>query len=359
MKKIIPVLLVLMLLLTACKGKPDTEPSANPVPPPVSETPTPTPTPELFYHPLTGRQIDQEFGNARPYAFMINNINFALPHCGLSKADMIYEILAEGEITRMMAIFSDISQAGAIGSVRSARPYYIDVALGLDAIYVHAGGSDQAYSDIPSKGVDNVDGVRGSAGNDGTFYRDKARQQQGYATEHTLFTSGENVLNYVAGQGIRTEHSSDNFDYGLVFAPDGTEPDQSDVTLSPATSVNVSFSGLKTTILAYDSASGLYTASQYNQPLIDGNNNDSVVFKNVLVLFAEHTVIDDQGRRIVNIEGTGEGHYIVNGQSSPITWSRSSGGVFTYYKANGQPLELSAGTSYIGIVPTGSTITMA
>lgn len=358
MKKLIPIFLVLMLLLTACKGKTEPEPSGENNPPIVSEEPTPSPTPEPVYHPLTGRQIDEEFGNSRPYAFMINNIQYALPHCGISKADIIYEILAEGDITRMMAIFSDISDVEAIGSMRSARPYYIDIALGLDAIYVHAGGSEQAYSDISSKGVDSIDGVNGPSSGTSTFYRDSARRQQGYAIEHTLFTTGQNVLANVEDRGIRTSHSSDSFNYGLLFAPDGTEPNLSDVTLSPATSVNVSFGGLKNTSLSLDAGTGLYTATQYNRVLVDGDTNENVSFKNILVLFAKHTIIDNAGRRIVDIEGTGDGYYIVNGQSTPITWSRSSGGAFTYYKSNGQPLELSAGTSYIAVVPTESTITM-
>lgn len=357
MKRIIPILLVLMLLFAACSPKDEAPDQTSPVVSTPMPTPEPSPEPEPIYHPLTGKEIDQEFGNARPYAVMINNIRNALPHCGISKAEIIYEILAEGEITRMMAIFSNVSGIEALGSIRSARPYYIDIALGLDAIYIHAGGSEQAYSDIPAKGVDSIDGVRGPSSTAGTFYRDAARLQQGYSSEHTLFTTGQNVLDAVSSRGIRSEHQVDNFDYGLRFAPEGTDPDQSGLSLSPAASVNVSFGGLKTTILSYDSASKLYTASQYNQTLVDGNNGETVTFKNVIILFAEHTVIDNEGRRVVNVEGAGEGYYILNGQSTPITWSRSGGGVFTYYKSNGQPLELAAGTSYIAIVPTGSTIT--
>ena len=124
---------------------------------------------------------------------MINNIGVALPHCGISGADIIYEILAEGNITRMMAIFSDINKAnGPIGSMRSSRPYYIETALSYDAIYVHAGGSEQAYSDIASKGVNNIDGVRGNYDASSAFYRDKNRQQYGY--EHSLFTKKINAV---------------------------------------------------------------------------------------------------------------------------------------------------------------------
>jgi hypothetical protein len=85
--------------------------------------------------------MEEPFGDARPYAFMINNIIYAQPQCGISGADIIYETLAEGGITRMMAIFTDLTDVGAIGSIRSIRSYYVDISLAYDAIPIHAGGS--------------------------------------------------------------------------------------------------------------------------------------------------------------------------------------------------------------------------
>ena len=173
---------------------------SNPAPDITSNIPDDVePTPEaseepsapLYTNGLTGEAIDEP-SNLRPYAVMINNIKVAQPHCGVSKADIIYEVLVEGT-TRMMAIFSDISDAGALGSMRSIRPYFIEIARCYDAIVVHAGGSEQAYSDIATKGIDNMDGVRGAYGSS-IFYRDPSRMHAGY--EHSLFTTGEKVLEY-------------------------------------------------------------------------------------------------------------------------------------------------------------------
>ena len=80
----------------------------------------PEPTPEPITNPLNGEITDVPV-TARPYAVMINNISEAQPQCGVAQADIVYEILAEGGITRMLAIFSDIADAGPIGSMRSAR----------------------------------------------------------------------------------------------------------------------------------------------------------------------------------------------------------------------------------------------
>ena len=103
---------------------------------------------ENYYAPLTGEPLSTKPENTRPFAVMINNIVYAQPQVGISNADMIYEIPAEGGITRMMAIFSHLYDVESVGSIRSLRPYYLSVALSYDAIVIHAGGSEQAYSDV-------------------------------------------------------------------------------------------------------------------------------------------------------------------------------------------------------------------
>jgi hypothetical protein len=154
-RTVFALLLAILLLLPGCGGKKNDDVEAEaPVtlPPDITTNlpddteedvePTEEPSAPLYTNGLTGEAIDEP-SNLRPYAVMINNIKVALPHCGVSKADIIYEVLVEGT-TRMMAIFSDISDAGALGSMRSIRPYFIELARSYDAIVVHAGGSEQA-----------------------------------------------------------------------------------------------------------------------------------------------------------------------------------------------------------------------
>ena len=352
MKKLLPVILALLMLLTAC-GK-DKVQEVSAVPPAVSApeaTPTPTPTPEKISNPLTGETIDEDISMNRPYAVMLNNIKVALPQCGVSKADIIYEILAEGNITRFEAIFSDLDGVGNIGSMRSSRPYYIEVALSYDAIYVHAGGSEQAYSDISSKGVNNIDGVRGAYSGE-VFYRDPTRQK--YGTEHSLFTTSDKVLEYTGKLGYESQHDG-SFDYGLSF----TESVDMGSAATPASTVNVSFEGIKDTSFTYHSDTGYYTGFQYGTDFVDGTTNETVKFKNLLVLYADTKILDDYGRRAVDLDGTGTGHFICNGKTIPIKWSHGgTGSTFTYELEDGTPLELGVGKTYIAIVPTKSVITM-
>ena len=136
------------------------EPSASAAPSPTpSPTPEPTPTPLPYTNPLSGEPMEEDISENRPYAIMINNIQQALPQCGVSQAEIVYEIPAEGGVTRMMAIFTDISDVEKIGSLRSIRPYYADVGISYDAIVVHAGGSEESYTEMSGYDVDHLDGV--------------------------------------------------------------------------------------------------------------------------------------------------------------------------------------------------------
>ena len=106
---------------------------------------------------LTGMPMDEAKENNRPLAVMINNIDIAQPLMGVSQSDVMYECLAEGGITRIMACFKDPSGVAEIGSVRSARPYYIRIAQGMDAVYMHSGGSEDAYALLGSGVIDEFD----------------------------------------------------------------------------------------------------------------------------------------------------------------------------------------------------------
>lgn len=298
-----------------------------------------------YYAPLTGEPLDAEPANTRPYAVMINNIVYAQPQVGIRNADLIYEIPAEGGITRMMAIFSDLSDVESIGSIRSLRPYYLSVALSYDAIVIHAGGSEQAYSDVKTYQADNFDGVRDAKASAAIFYRDPSRGQHG--SEHTLFFHGTKVADLVQEYGFRTEHDS-GYRTGLNFADNAAAQGTGD-----ASSVTVTFNTSKTTKLTYQPDSGTYTAVQYNDDYKDGATGEKVAFSNVLVLSAAMSTVDSYGRLAVELTGSGDGYLACGGKYVPIKWSRSSiNDCFTYTLADGTPLNFARGTTYVGVVPT-------
>ena len=75
-------------------------------------------------------------GDTRPIAVMIDNVGDARPQAGLNDAYIVYEIIVEGNLTRLMAVFKDVDLE-KIGPIRSSRHYFLDYALENDAIYVH------------------------------------------------------------------------------------------------------------------------------------------------------------------------------------------------------------------------------
>ena len=140
--------------------------------------------PEPVAEPKKLTIIDEE-STSRPYAIMINNIGVARPlQSGLQDAYIIYEMIVEGGLTRFMALFMD-QNTERIGSIRSARHYYIDYALENDAIYVHHGKSPQAQSDFSLLNGDRIEVDESKTG-----WRDKSLD---VAYEHTLFTSIEKL----------------------------------------------------------------------------------------------------------------------------------------------------------------------
>lgn len=362
-KKAAVLLLALCLLLPAgCGGTPDEgetpPPSASEPPPPVRtpepspEQPSPEPSPAEPANPLSGLPMSEEQANARPVAIMLNNLKSALPQQGNSGADIIYEVVAEGGITRMLGVYQTAEGIGIIGSVRSARRYYIELALGHDAIFIHAGGSEEAYSDLPAWGVDNMDGVNGPYSKNGTFWRDQNRiEGKNYALEHSLVTSGTAIEEALAKSGFRLEHK-DGYTSSMTFAADGTPAGG-----ETAETVTVPFSSYKTGVFRYDAASGCYLAEEYGAPYVDGNTGAQISVTNVLVLRASiQNSGDSYGHMIVDLSG-GDGWFACGGTLIPITWTKDGhSGQLNYYTQDGEDLTLGQGKSYVNIIGSSGQI---
>ncbi|WP_298024770.1 DUF3048 domain-containing protein [uncultured Dysosmobacter sp.] len=348
---------VMLLGLAGCgKREEPVEPAVEPEPieEPIQE---PEPEPEPYVpagtDPLTGLPMEPKYEKNRPVAVMFNNLKAAQPQLGVSQADIIYEVPAEGGITRMLGVYQTLEGVGTLGSIRSARSYYLELALGHDALYVHAGGSPGAYRDIPAWGVDNMDGVNG--GSDAKiFWRDQERRKT-MDYEHTLVTSGEKIQEYLNAGHFRTEHR-DGYTYTQSFAEDGTPAGG-----AGAEHVTLKFSNYKTGTFDYDAATGKYLVGQYGKEYVDGNSGEQVGVTNVLVLETAISLIpgDAAGRLNVKLTGSGKGTYFCGGRAVPIQWSKADrNSQFVYKLENGTPLTLGQGTSYVCIMsPKTSVLT--
>ena len=329
------------------------DPDVKPEPQPEPE-PEPEPVPDAVVNPLTGEALeDESLVNARPVAVMLNNIHYAMPQHGTSDADMIFEFNVEGSITRMVAFYQDPSKVGTIGSVRSARACFIETIMGMDAIYVHAGGSAEAKRMLREL---NVDHISESAGE--VFWRDAERRKT-MAIEHTLMTSGERILNYIDKSSFRREHNED-YSYPITYVENATPAGG-----EAAEHVVVKFSGYKQGYFDYNAETGLYQISQrYStlgtvDPYMDGNTGEQVAVTNLIVL--RTTVAnsgDSKGHMNIDLKGGNVGMFFCGGKAEPITWKKATtNDPFTFYHEDGTPLELQVGHTYVCVIGLNADLT--
>lgn len=287
---------------------------------------------------------------SRPYAVMINNIGAARPyHTGLQDAYLVYEMVVEGGITRYLALFKDKTNE-VIGNVRSARHYYIDYVLENDAYYVHWGWSPQAQSDISSLDIDNLNGLTYSSP---YFFRQNI---SGVSTEHKAFTNLKELSNLVDRLGYRKETNKDLLlDYSAtsVTLPEGS---------TDALNIDIKYSGSSTTNYIYDSDSKVYKQFVNDKEHTDYETKEQYTVKNIIVYEVGNTTIagDNKGRQDLDNIGSGEGYFITEGKSIPITWEKDSRSSQTVYRyENGDEITVNDGNTWIHIVPKSGNISIS
>jgi len=285
------------------------------------------------------------YSDSRPVAVMINNIGVARNyHSGLQDAYLVYEIIVEGGLTRLMAVYKD-KEPARIGSVRSSRHYYLDYALENDAIYVHFGWSPQAESDISTLGINNINGLYDEA-----FWRDNTLN---VAYEHTAYTSMKNIMK-VANQKKYSLKSTK--DLLLNYSEEDLDLSSNEDS-KIANSVNIKYSNSVITNYIYNSEDKLYYRSVNDKAHKDYVTKNQYTTKNIIIAYASNSYIsnDSKGRQELNNIGSGEGYYITNGVAVPITWEKSSRKAQTVYKyKNGDEIVVNDGNTYIQIAPLNS-----
>ena len=292
--------------------------------------------------------IVNEESKSRPYAIMINNVEGARKlQSGLQDAYMVYELMVEGGITRYLALFLD-QTTERIGSIRSARHYYLDYALENDAIYVHHGYSPQAREDWSKLGVDRIEVNESTTG-----WRDKSASK---TYEFTLFTNIEKL-----GKGIRSKRTERNKDLLLNYSVDNIDISQMEGAI-PANKIDIKYSSNTTTNYKYDTDNNIYLRSVNNKSQNDYVTGKQLTVKNIIVYKVKYSNIqgDDKGRQTIDNVGNGTGYYISNGYAVPITWKKDSRSSATIYKYNnGKEIQVNDGNTFIQIMPDNQTLAIS
>ena len=312
-----------------------------------AETESEETEPERIFSYLNGRTATKEERDQRPVAIMLNNMKKSLPQAGLCEGDIYYECAAEGGITRLMMVCEDYETLGTVGSIRSARDYFVDFLANHDAIYIHAGGSNQAYEKISWRGIDNLDGVNMYLPT--TFWRDTWRMNNiGY--EHSMMASGQSIAEGIAYKKYRTELDANQVP---LFKFYDEETDNTPLG-SPASHVHMKSTSINTVDFVYNPETKEYLRYQYNgMAHTDATTGEQLSVKNVLILFTEIDLIpgDEAGRLTVGTVGSGQGYYITNGVRKVVNWSRETKTSTLHLEyRNGDELILNCGKTFICVV---------
>ncbi|MBW4081942.1 DUF3048 domain-containing protein [Paenibacillus sp. S150] len=341
--RLLSVCMLAALLLTACGGQQaETVPAPSEAPvlapaPSASAGPSPTaePAAEGVLSGLTGLPVE-ESSLPRPLAVMINNAPAARPQSGISEADILYEVLAEGGITRMIGIFQSHTGVVKIGPIRSIRPYLIDIGESYGSVTVHAGGSPAAYAILQKEKKDDMDEI-GRAG--AYFWRDKERK-----APHNLYSNAAKLY-----------EGADKLGYaGTVEVPGYlfTDPDYVPAEGEAAAELSVNFLLESYTVgYKYSSERGTYLRWVNGKPHLDLNNSNPVEAANVIVMGSDHKVLDDVGRLQIDVELGGEAVLFQRGQVLKGRWSRKPGDVIRFVKNDGTEALMYPGITHILIVP--------
>lgn len=335
------VLGCLAFTLTGCTGAspavvPSEKPAqtANVIESAKPTAPIETPAPYVF--PLTGLPSEQE-AKSRPFMVMVENSPIARPQTGLDQADIVYEILAEGEITRFVAVFQSHA-AKAIGPVRSIRPYFVEIGDALDAVIVHAGWSQDAMDIMAGRKLAHLDQVYGD---DAYYWRSADRK-----APHNLYTSVDKMKQGAEARKFRKEWNGPI----LTFAKDRKTALQG----QPVMRIQIPYIQGYEVSYEYDSAAGMYKRFMEGKPHDDKETGKQLTATNVLVLESKHRILDKEGRRDVDVFGPGKGVMLQQGVAQDVTWERKGGMIRAY--SGGKEVPLIPGTTWVQVVPEGTGI---
>ena len=292
-----------------------------------------------YLHPLTGLETTENLVNARPVSICIGNTAYALPQYGLSGADILVEVPVEGGISRLMMITNNYEYIEKIGSVRSTRPGLASVANSFDTIQLYAGTSDENESVLLP--YDTMDYIMQNLPT--IYYRSEEN-----AVPHNLMTSGALIQAGIASFNYRTELQED-FSMPYHFAKFGETINPQDGT---ALAVQISYSASHVIEFSFHDEAGKYIRNQFGEIQIDGNNNASLAFENVFILYANTVTHENASGSTVdiNVEQGGSGIWCSNGLMQNISWCFDEQGKMIFYDAEGECLTINRGTTYIGFM---------
>jgi hypothetical protein len=266
---------------------------------------------------FSGYELGNGILDSRPLAIMVQNNPKARPHSGLIYADMVFELVAEGGVTRFITVYSS-NDADIIGPVRSGRIYFAEIARSLDPIYTFWGTYPQAYEAIKKMDLDAFDANSTAYINYTTAgWRDPSRNE---ALEHTAFIDTYGIKEDAEKYGYDLEGGQSPLAF-KIDAPEDERGSISEITVNFSTESYLAG-------FVYDRQTNKYLKTLAGQPHSDFETKNQITLSNVVVLLTDiNGPIDSSGHMDVRTTGTsdqGEAYYFMDGNVVEGTWARET-----------------------------------
>jgi hypothetical protein len=291
--------------------------------------------------PLTDLKTTSLLAQKRPISIMIENSTNARPQSGIANAEMVFEAVAEGGITRFLAVYQCQEAIKEIGPVRSARIYYVDWAKGLDALYSHIGGSPDGLEEIESLNVADLNQF--ALGN--YYWRSTDR-----LAPHNVYTTLEKLYEAAKSKKLDTNGKIDSLKYKK-------EAKSAELTITSAT-LKVNFSSVNYNIIwTYNKTKNNWLRSQGGANHTDALNQKQVSAKNIAIAYTTITTRSD-GRKDVITTGTGDGVVYVDGKEIKATWKKKTASdMLRFYNATTKKeIEFNPGNLWIEFVTGAGSV---
>jgi hypothetical protein len=289
---------------------------------------------------LTGLPVAPSVNQRPVTGVMIENSTGARPQSGLDQAGVVFEAVAEGGITRFLALFQD-TQPSYIGPVRSARPYYVQWCLGFDCALAHVGGSPEALSDITSWNVKNLDQFY-----NGSYYQ---RITSRFAP-HNVYTSIAQLNTLEASKGFGAPQFSG---FARKVDQPAKTPAAASIDINPSSVTYASH-------YDYDAAANAYKRSEGGAAHMEVSSNGvqtQIEPKVVIGLVMQQGIEADDLHTSYTTIGSGQAYVFQDGGVTTGTWQKTSNtSQFTFTTSSGQTIKLNAGQTWITVVGSASDV---
>ena len=335
------ILGVTLTTAVACGSDPGPKPAASP-PSTSAPSTSPAPPPPVVW-PLTG--VPSKNGKAvdRPaLAVKIENSVDARPQTGLNAADLVWEEVVEGGITRYVAVYHS-KLPEEIGPVRSVRPMDAAIAAPLKGLFAFSGGQPDFVSAVGAAGLQVLSNDAGADG----FHRIATR-----SAPHNVYADTQ----VLAGQADAKHQASpaEQFD----VASEGDQP-TAVAAGTPASVVRMALSNFSSPRWAWNKSAGAWLRSEGNTPAVEADGA-RLRAANVVVLrvdIVNTSYVDPAGNPVPETQMVGKGDALVasGGHTLAVRWSKASPDApVVLSEPSGGPVRLAPGSTWIELAPKGT-----